>query len=145
MSELPYRICSFSHLESHLPRTGMEHHQGADQKGTVGRWREGGEGHQISCMLGAWPLCFLTCHSHQEKGESHGSSGVGAAGKREDKCQPLLQGLERCRCTIIGSHGFQFLFITLNTITPPVFPFFFFNPRQGPFMSTAYIKHLLSS
>lgn len=40
VTELPYRICSFSHLESHLPQTEMEDHQGADQKQEVA----GGEG-----------------------------------------------------------------------------------------------------
>lgn len=35
--ELPFRICSFSHLEAHLSQTWMEHHPGTDQKWDVDR------------------------------------------------------------------------------------------------------------
>lgn len=46
----------------------------------------------------------------------------------EDKCQHLLQDLAYSRCTILGSQDFQDPFITINTITPPVFTFL---PQTG--------------
>lgn len=42
----------------------------------------------------------------------------------------LLKGLAHSRCTIIGSHDFQYLFITINAITPPVLTFL---PLAGNF------------
>lgn len=124
VTEFPYRICSFSHLQSHRPRTELEHHQGAHQNGTVGQGVKGVRHHGRREP----GHCFCTCYSRQEEASPRAAPGWAPRVNGKTNAEPLLQGLARCRGPVIGSWDFQYLFITVNTITPPGFTFL---PQTG--------------
>lgn len=118
VTALPYRICSFSHLESHLPQTEMENQQDSDQNGKASR-------HHM-CQK---PSHYVILHISLVRKGLVGWQIRGNILINEKANTSTFHGAwSTAGAQEFGSQDFHWIFVTINTTI--LFLFYFFDPDK---------------